>query len=126
MIDKIVDIEHLRQRAYRWAHREMEEYFPCPDRLVLMDLEKRSEKFTTHVALFKSDNDDDPVIIRVLWSRDATFKYSIVVNYDELVAEHPELVQLLLNNGVYAYENRRLGHQGNTPGQVIHFVGKTS
>ena len=44
------------------------------------------------------------MILRFYWFDTNSVKSSIIVNYDELYAEHPVLVDQLFRNGIAAYE----------------------
>ena len=91
-------------QAYEWARKEMERFFPKPDRFRIQNLDRISNRLSASRALFRKGK-DDPVILRVYWPDTDSVKYSIVANYDELCEEHPELVEQLLLNGRYAYED---------------------
>lgn len=93
------------QKAYEWAETEMNLWFPNPDHFIITDLELRNEKYDTHLSLFRG-TDNIPGIVRVFWIADNIVKYSIVDNYNELKTSHPEIVKLLEQNGIYAYEHR--------------------
>lgn len=106
MDGKIIRLIPPEEQAYEWARREMEAYFPKPDRIRLKNLDQVVDKPMTHMSFFRKD-ENNPVILRVYWADTDSVKYSIIVNYDELYREHPELVELFLRNGQYAYEEKR-------------------
>ena len=92
------------EQAYEWARREMEKFFPKPDRFHILDLDKRVERPRVHESLFRK-GPEDPVILRVYWADTDSVKYSIVVNFDELYSEHRELVERLLKKGQDAFDD---------------------
>jgi hypothetical protein len=103
MSAKIIRMIPPEERPYEWARKEMEKYFPNPDRFRLTNLDKRTDEPNTQVSLFRKGA-EDPVILRVYWFDTNSVKYSIIVNYDELYAEYPVLVDQLFRNGIAAYE----------------------
>ena len=117
MDGKIIRLIPSEDQAYEWARKEMERYFPKPDRIRLRGLDKIVDKPMTHKSFFRKD-ENSPVILRVYWADTDSVKYSIIVNYNELYREHPELVELFLRNGQYAYEEMLR----NNPDYVHHIL----
>ena len=103
MEDKIIRLIPPEEQAYEWARKEMERYFPKPDRYRLVNLQKAPDRPMVHKSFFRK-GETDPVIMRVFWADTNSVRYIIIENYDELRTEHPELVERLLLNGQYAYE----------------------
>ncbi|MBQ6395649.1 MAG: hypothetical protein IJH87_04840, partial [Atopobiaceae bacterium] len=103
MDNELITIVPESRRPYIWARNEMRMYFPKPDRFHITKLEEYRNRTNTHMSFFVGEPDED-VIMRVYWSDTNSVKYSIVTNYNELKAEHPEIVGLFVRNGVQAYE----------------------
>lgn len=102
---ELITIVPEGRRAYVWARNEMRKYFPKPDRYRITKLDERRDKTGVHVSMFVGEPDEE-AIWRVFWMDTNSVKYSIVVNYDELRSEHPELVDQLIRNGQQAYEEQ--------------------
>lgn len=102
MDDKEMRFIPPEEQAYEWARKEMERYFPRPDRFILVNPENSAEDLVNK-SLFRK-GEDDPVILRVYWPDTDSVKYSVVVNYEDLAEENPGYVGQLLLNGQYAFE----------------------
>ncbi len=100
--DNVIRIIPEEERPYVWAKREMELLFPKPDRFRIHNISELVNKPNSHLSLFKR-GDDEPVILRVWWNDTQSVKYDIVMNFDEMYAESPDIVEMLLRNGVYVY-----------------------
>ena len=53
MSAKIIRMIPPEERPYEWARKEMEKYFPNPDRFRLTNLDKRADEPNTQVSLFR-------------------------------------------------------------------------
>ena len=104
MNDKDIKLIPPEDEPYEWARKEMDKYFTFPDRKRIVHLDEMTYKPLVHMSLFRKGK-DDPVILRVYWADIESFKYSIVVNYDELVSKYPGEVEMLLENGRDAYRS---------------------
>ncbi|MBQ1484292.1 MAG: hypothetical protein IIZ42_03200 [Eubacterium sp.] len=102
MDDKEMRFIPPEEQAYEWARKEMEMFFPKPDHFILVNLEN-SAGDTVNKSLFRK-GDEDPVILRVYWPDTDSVKYSVVMNYDDMVEENPGYVGQLILNGQYAFE----------------------
>ena len=111
-MSEIFSILPVSVRPYEWAKREMNANFKNPDRFWITDLDEMSFPTNVHVSIFHKKN-EELAIWRVYWSDTDSVKYSILLNYEELKKNHPELVALLEANGVTAYEEeiKRFGEK---------------
>lgn len=101
-IYKIIPVE---ERPYEWAKAEMDMYFSNPKRIQVTHLEDMVERPGVHISIFHK-NDHSVDIWRVYWKDSNSFKYDILVNYQELKRDYPDIVAKLERNGVEAYEER--------------------
>ena len=88
------------ERPYEWALSEYEKNFA--GNKVRLSVETLVIKPGTHVSLFHKEGGID--LYRCFWEKKRTVYYCQITNFKELQEQHPEIVQLLLNNGRAAYE----------------------
>ena len=88
------------ERPYEWALSEFKLRFA--DNKVKLSLDSLVIKPGTHVSLFHKEGGID--IYRCFWEDTRSVIYYQITNFKELQEQHPEIVQLLLNNGTAAYQ----------------------
>lgn len=101
-------------KAYAWAKEEQERFFPEPEHVRVTDLDRFAQKYYAHVSWF---TDGRNAVQRVYWPAYrhqrgvavARVKYSILDNYRELSAAHPELSDQMLRNGLWAWRSELSG-----------------
>ena len=99
---KPANIDSLKTRAFKWAKKEQEHFCPKIENVKVVGLEKRPDRYESHVAFFVNE-DETEALIRSYWPAENLVKYRKLHNFDELKQEHPELLQHYLENGCYAY-----------------------
>ena len=103
--DEYPNLIPYRERAYDWAYREMKDLFENPKTIRLTASDPFSMSSACHVSLFHVDDPKKPVILRQYWVRSNYILFRIVKNYEELYRFHPEIVDILIANGVTEYES---------------------
>lgn len=101
--NRLPSVEPLtyQYHAYQWA-LELAEHCTKPmEDKTLKDLDKMVFRYDNHLGLFKGPGSD--AILRIYWPEKDRVVYYRVINYEQLSEEQPDMVNLLLRNGEYAY-----------------------
>lgn len=93
------------KRPYEWAYQEMTENFPNPEKFRVVDLDQLKFEPGVHMSFFHTEEQGKPNIIRVYWADTDSVKYSILLNYYELLSRHESIVKMLESNGRAAYDS---------------------
>lgn len=100
---KHISKEDMRT-AYKWALREQER-LGCAAEHMVLTFESDCldhDKDCCIVSLFLSDGSDD-VILRRDWLDEASIKYNVLDNFDEIMEVAPNSVKHMKENGVKLY-----------------------
>ena len=112
---EIYRIIPVNDRPYEWALKQLKRYFPRPTAFKLNNLDKFDGDPDATISIFHKENHgkNEPDIIRVVWNANGGFKYSVLVNYDEIKAKYPGIVKLYEQNGLQAYNAALRHHEQN-------------
>lgn len=97
------DMARFRQEAWNWAVSEKDHYYPDTKSINLRSLERHPHKYGAHLSIFTDPDNEDNALLRVFWPFDSKLIYHKLCNLKEISAEHPELADHYILNGVYAY-----------------------
>lgn len=97
------DMARFRQEAWEWALDEQKRYFPDAPLTRMKGLGRRPYKYGSHLSFFEDPENPGNAIYRVFWPDDNKVLYRRLYNLEELKKDHPELTEVYLLSGVYAY-----------------------
>ncbi len=97
------DLARFRQEAWNWAVSEKDRFYPETKNINLRSLERHPHKYGAHLSIFTDPDNEDNALLRVFWPFDSKLIYHKLCNLKEISAEHPELADHYILNGVYAY-----------------------
>ena len=103
-----LDNADITKKAFLWAQREQTEHFPHPEQARYGNLKTGDNSYS--LAFFVDPKNPDVALARNFWSPDMLL-YHRCINFGTLREEYPEIVKILIKNGVYAYwhNHKRLG-----------------
>ena len=97
------DMARFRREAWDWAVSEKDHYYPETKNINLMSLERHPHKYGAHLSIFVDPENESEALLRVFWPFDSKIIYHRLCNLKDIRAEHPDLANHYILNGVYAY-----------------------